>query len=129
MSHVTPRFLLPVALAINTVCVASPHSQLPRSAEKALVERFLGNKGKVSHIDDLRQLRIGEFDYLGVQAIFEVEDNFERYYQPLVVMRKSHADPSWFQAQFFSCGPNHIPQLFAMPQNEFLKALVPSHIK
>src|SRR5947209_4717433 len=114
MPHYIRHIVLSLALAACTLCIAGSHPQLPPSAEKALVQRFLGNKGKVAHIEYLRQRRIGEFDYFGVQAIFEVEDNFERYYQPLVVMRKSHADPSWFHAQFFSCGPNHIPQLFAM---------------
>jgi hypothetical protein len=111
------------------LCIAGSRPQLPPSAERTLVERFLGNKGKVAYIEYIRQRRIGAFDYLGVQATFEVTDNFESLYHPLVVLRKRHTDPDWLHARFFSCGPNHIPQLFVMSESEFLKALVPSHIK
>jgi hypothetical protein len=129
MPHYIRYIFLSLAFAPCTLCIAGSHPQLPPSAEKALVQRFLGNKGKVAYIEYIRQRHIASFDYLGVQATFEVTDNFESLYHPLVVLRKRQTDSDWLQADFFSCGSNHIPQLFVMSESDFLKALVPSHIK
>lgn len=69
--------VLALLLFAASILIGGSHPQLPSSAEKFLIEGFLGNKGRVATIEYIRQRRIADFDYLGVQAVFEVRDNFE----------------------------------------------------
>ena len=72
----------------------------------------------------MRQRTVGEFDYLGLFATFEVNSAFETWYHPQIILRKKHSDPNWSQAEFFHSG-KRLVDLFALPDAEFQKALTP----
>jgi hypothetical protein len=61
-------------------------AEIPPSVESVLLRRL--DAEKIIEVHDLRQRTIGEFDYLGLFATFEVNSAFERWYHPQVILRK-----------------------------------------
>ena len=97
-------------------------AQLPPSVEGVLLSRL--DAEKIIEVHDVRQRTIGEFDYLGLFATFEVNSAFERWYHPMVILRKKRSDPNWSQAEFFH-SRQRLVDLFALPDAEFQKGLTP----
>jgi len=97
-------------------------AEIPPSVEPVLL-RCLGAE-KIIEVHDMRQRTIGDFEYLGLFATFEVNSAFERWYHPQVILRKRHSDPTWSQAEFFHSG-KRLVDLFALPDAEFQKTLTP----
>jgi hypothetical protein len=97
--------------------------RLPASAEKLLIRKTQAQR--IVGVSALRERMIGDFDYLGVEAAFEITWSFESLYYPCTVLRKRHLDPDWSHAELFTYGGTKIPQLFAMPDSQFLSYLKP----
>ena len=113
----------PVALLISVAAATcGSAAEIPPSVESVLLRRL--DAEKIIEVHDLRQRTIGEFDYLGLFATFEVNSAFERWYHPQVILRKKRSDPNWSQAEFFHSG-KRLVELFALPDAEFQKALTP----
>ncbi len=111
-----------VALLISVAAATCGSAEIPPSVESVLLRRL--DAEKIIEVHDLRQRTIGEFDYLGLFATFEVNSAFERWYHPQVILRKKHSDPNWSQAEFFHSG-KRLVDLFALPDAEFQQALTP----
>jgi len=95
---------------------------LPSSAELLLLDRL--HAEKIVEVHEVRQRTIGNFDYLGLFATFEVKSSFETWYHPQVILRKRRSDPDWSKAELFHSGERMI-DLFALPDAEFPKTLTP----
>ncbi len=113
------RFAVALLISVAATCGSA---EIPPSVESVLLRRL--DAEKIIEVHDLRQRTIGEFDYLGLFATFEVNSAFERCYHPQVILRKKHSDPNWSQAEFFHSG-KRLVDLFALPDAEFQKALTP----
>jgi hypothetical protein len=75
-----------VALLISVAAATCGSAEIPPSVESVLLRRL--DAEKIIEVHDLRQRTIGEFDYLGLFATFEVNSAFERWYHPQVILRK-----------------------------------------
>jgi hypothetical protein len=108
-----------ISLAAATCGCAA---ELPPSVEQVLLSRL--HAEKIIDVHDVRQKTIGEFDYLGLFATFELNSAFERWYHPEVILRKKRSNPNWSQAEFFH-SRQRVVDLFPLPDAEFQKALTP----
>ena len=115
------RFAVALLISVAAATCGSA-AEIPPSVESVLLRRL--DAEKIIEVHDLRQRTIGEFDYLGLFATFEVNSAFERWYHPQVILRKKHSDPNWSQAEFFHSG-KRLVDLSALPDAEFQKALTP----
>jgi hypothetical protein len=117
----TTRF--PLAFVTCFPMVASGlAAELPQSAESFLLKHL--NALKLLAVHEVRHRTANGFDYLGVFATFEVDSGFETWYNPEVILRKSHADVDWSKADLFH-SRKRVVDLFALPDVEFQKALTP----
>lgn len=112
------RFSVALLISLATATCGSA-AELPPSVEQVLLSRL--DAEKIIEVHDVRQKTIGEFDYLGLFATFEVNSAFERWYHPKVILRKKRSDPNWSQAEFFH-SRQRLVDLFALPDTEFQKA-------
>jgi hypothetical protein len=115
------RFSVALLISLAAATCGSA-AELPPSVEQVLLNRLEAEK--IIDVHDVRRRTIGEFDYLGLFATFEVNSTFERWYHPEVILRKKRADPNWLQAEFFH-PRQRLVDLFALPDTEFQKALTP----
>jgi len=115
------RFAVALLISVAAASYGSA-AEIPPSVEPVLLRRL--HAEKIIEVHDVRQRTIGEFDYLGLFATFEVNSAFERWYHPQVIVRKKHSDPNWSQAEFFHFG-QRLVDLFALPDAKFQKALTP----
>jgi hypothetical protein len=115
------RFAVALLISVAAATYGSA-AEIPPSVEPVLLRRL--HAEKIIEVHDVRQRTIGEFDYLGLFATFEVNSAFERWYHPQVIVRKKHSDPNWSQAEFFHFG-QRLVDLFALPDAKFQKALTP----
>ena len=97
-------------------------AELPSTAESLLLDRL--HAKKIVEVHAVRRRTIGDFDYLGLFATFEVNSSFESWYHPEVILRKRRSGADWSQAELFQ-SRRRVIDLFGLPDNEFEKALTP----
>ena len=115
-----PFMLVPLILV--TAVSSGYAAELPDSAERLLLR--LLHAQKIIAVHDLRRRTIDEFEYLGFFGTFEVNWSFESWYHPQVILRKTRTDADWSHAELFY-SRQRIGDLFALPDAQFQKALVP----
>jgi hypothetical protein len=112
-----------VALVMLIAAVASSNAgKLPVSAEPLLLHRL--HAQKIIAVHEVRHRSIDGFDYVGLFGTFEVTWSFESWYHPEIILRKKRSDPDWSHAELFR-SEQRIGPLFALPDDQFQKALVP----
>jgi hypothetical protein len=96
--------------------------ELPRTAEKVLLERL-----KAKKIVSLRSMvleRNGDDVYLGVWAAYEVDWSFEGVWHPLpYVLKKQANKKDWTKARLYRLKDGDLRQLFAKPARDWATAL------
>jgi hypothetical protein len=117
------RYAFHIALFIGTLTTLASEDKLPPSAERPLLHQL--RAVSVIEVHDLRQRRIGQFDYLGFAGEFSITWGFEGIYHPLVVLRRKHTDADWSKAKAFLVHAPEIPTLFASSESDFRRALGP----
>jgi hypothetical protein len=88
-----------LSLLVTAHALAEPAPDVPPTAKQRLA--VLLDAKDISGVDELVFRRTGEFDYLGVQAAFEVPWWWERTFLHGYVLRKKSLDPDWTQAELF----------------------------
>ena len=73
--------------------------KLRESAEKVLLAKL--DATKISCVDELVFRRLPDFDYLGVEADFEVSWWWESTFRHGFLLRKKGSDPNWSKAELF----------------------------
>jgi hypothetical protein len=99
------------------------NQRLPSSAEPLLLRCL--HAQKIIKINEIRSRQINGYDYLGLFLTVEVTDNFEAWYHPGVILRKSRVGGDWAEADIFSFGDASLPQVFELSDQEFIARLHP----
>ena len=103
----------------------TPGIVLPRSAEDQLTASMGFLKVVAIHrlVFDRRQ---DSFDYLGIDGEFELPDGFEAVYYHTFILRKRTHDNDWSHAVIFRSETVGLANLFALGNDDFMKALIPA---
>jgi hypothetical protein len=80
---------------------------------------------KVVTSRETRERTIGDFDYFGISLTLELEAEGHGWYHPDVILRKQRAEKNWSRAKLFSHEDSSTTQVFALPDDEFLRRLHP----
>jgi hypothetical protein len=76
--------------------------QLPSFAEPLLLDRLHGEK--IVEVHEIRQRTMGDFDYLGLFATFEVNSSFERWYHQRSFFGRDARTPIGHRQSYFALG-------------------------
>ena len=109
-----------VCLVLVYACAVQVAPELPPSAKQRLAT--LLEAKDIRDVDFLIYRRESAFDYLGIQAGFEVAWWWESVFRHGYVLRKNHSDTDWSKAELFDVRLSVLTVLSGFPvlENELL---------
>jgi hypothetical protein len=119
------RCLILTSVLVASVCSAEAASdydagttgiELPKSAKEFLLAKL--DAKKISGVGQLVFRRLRDFDYLGVEAGFEVSWWWEKAFLHDFILRKKVSDPDWSKAELFDAKLPAIVVLCGSPTDE-----------
>ncbi|HME88377.1 MAG TPA: hypothetical protein VKE30_04120 [Chthoniobacterales bacterium] len=93
--------------------------ELPKSAKELLIAKL--DAKKISGVSRIVFRRLHDFDYLAIEAGFEVPWHWEKAFIHDFILRKKASDPDWSKAELFDASEPEAAALCYIPDESQLR--------